>query len=131
MADPGARRHTGHVGDGQQLGRQTVETGTGWADPHADRHVGVGDVIEQIGHLVAADDSALRVDLQDERLGVVVGCPVDRLGDRRHLDRVDQPADLQHVDRGQVGRGVLGVGGRDAKGVTDQQGGGGHQQADR
>ena len=68
VADAGAGRHAGHVGDGEQLRRGAVEPGAARAHPHADRNRGVGDADEQVLDLVVADERAVAVDLQDQGL---------------------------------------------------------------
>ena len=58
VADAGAGRHAGHVGDGEDLCGRAVEAGAGRPDPDADRHGCVGDELEQVLDLVVGDDGA-------------------------------------------------------------------------
>ena len=98
--DPGAGRHAGDVGDGEELGRRAVQAcGARRPDPDADRQRRVGDPLQQLGHHVVADDGAPRVDLQHQRLRALLVGPLDRVVDLVDDDVVEQPADLQHVDR--------------------------------
>ena len=98
--DPGAGRHAGDVGDGEDLGRCAVQARRACRpDPHTDRQWGVGDQLQQLGHHVVADDGTTRVDLQHERLRALFVGPFDRVADLTDDDVVEEPADLQHVDR--------------------------------
>ena len=72
VADAGAGRHAGHVGDGEDLGGRAVEAGAGRPDPDADRHGCVGDELEQVLDLVVGDDRAPAVDLEDQGLRPLV-----------------------------------------------------------
>ena len=83
VPDTGARRHAGHVGDGQDLCGGAVEAGAGRPDPHADRHGCVGDELEQFFDLVVGDDGAAAVDLQDQGLRPLVVGSIDRRLDTR------------------------------------------------
>ena len=98
VADPRAGRHAGDVGHGQQLSRSAVEARAGRSDPHRDRDRRLRDALQQLLDLVTADDGAARVDLQDERLRALLVGAGDRLVDGVDHDRVDQSADLQHID---------------------------------
>ena len=61
VADPGARRHAGDVGDGEQLGRSAVETGAGRPDPDGDRQRGVGDALRAAAPSSSSPTTAPRV----------------------------------------------------------------------
>ena len=58
--------------------------------------------LQQLGHHVVTDDGAARVDLQHERLRALLVGPFDGVADLVDDDVVEQPADLQHVDRTDV-----------------------------
>ena len=98
-ARPRSRRHAGDVGDGEQLGGCAVQAGAGRADPDGDRQRGGVDAFHQRLDLVPIDHRPLRVDLQDECLGAVLGGTLDGVVDRGDDDRIEQSADLEHVDR--------------------------------
>ena len=111
VADPCAGRHAGDIGHGEQLGGGPVEARAARADPDADRDRSRGDTYEQILDHVVADDGAVAVDLQDQRLRTIVDGPVDRVVDGVDEDRIHEPADLQHVDAAHGDRSVcVGVG---------------------
>ena len=99
VADAGAGRHAGDVGDGEELGRRAVEPGAGRPDPDADRHGASAMRSSSSSISSSADDRARAVDLQDEGLGAVgagarsaSSMASTRIGSNR-------PAHLQHVDR--------------------------------
>ncbi len=75
-----------------------VEAGAARPDPDADRNRGRGDSDEQVLDDVVVDDGSVAVDLEDQRLRAVVDGPVDRAVDGVDEDRIDEAADLQHVD---------------------------------
>ena len=107
VADAGAGRHAGDVGDGQDLRGRAVEPGTGRPDPDADRHRCVGDQLEQVLDLVVGDH---RARLLTWRMSACEPCSsrhVDRGLDLVEQDRVEQAADLQHVDPGHVDARVV------------------------
>ena len=103
--EPGAMPRD--VGDGQQLRRRAVEACTRWPDPDGDRQRGVGHPLEQRLDLLAPDDRTAAVDLQDECLCSVGFRALDRLVDRVDHDRIEQAADLQHVDGSELRRSVV------------------------
>jgi hypothetical protein len=109
VADAGARRHAGDICHCEQLRGGAVEARTAGPDPDPDRHGSGGDADEEIFDHVVVDHGAVAVDLEDQCLGTVLLGPVDRLVDLVDEDRVDVPADLQHVDpsNGISGPGIV------------------------
>ncbi len=96
----------------------------GRADPDTDRKWSVGDLLQQLGHHVVTDGGTPRVDLQHERLRALFVGAFDGVADLVDDDGVEQPADLQNVDRADL-RVVLrrGPTGRQQR----QQGGSGEE----
>jgi len=70
----------------------------GWADPDRDRNGCIFDSLVHISHLVTADESRLRVHLQDERLSAIGFSASDRRLDLVDNDRIEETRDLEHVD---------------------------------
>ncbi len=99
VADSTSRRQARHICDEHQLATALVGAGAARPDPDRDRHLRVRDLVGEVRELVVVDDGLTAVELDDERLRVVVLGALDRLGDEVDEDRIQQAAHLDHVDR--------------------------------